>query len=158
MKSVNPPSRVPTRHSRDAGLRRLARANRWLIAGSALLTGVLTDVAAQAFPGHKAPSRREGAARAADRAHAHHALRAPSATPKAATRQTTQTAPAPAETQTETQAPAPAEVEQAPAPVEEAHTATPEAATQPPPAETHEEAPAPAPEPAPEAPVVSGGS
>src|SRR5437016_13920817 len=37
--------------TRDAGLRRLARANRWLIAGSVALTGVLTEVAAQAFPG-----------------------------------------------------------------------------------------------------------
>lgn len=32
-------------------LRRLRHANRWLIAGSAALTGVLTAVAASAFPG-----------------------------------------------------------------------------------------------------------
>jgi hypothetical protein len=38
-------------HARDAALRRLARANRWLIAGSVALTAVLTEVAAQAFPG-----------------------------------------------------------------------------------------------------------
>ena len=40
-----------TSRSRDAALRRLSRANRWLIAGSATLTGVLTAVAASAFPG-----------------------------------------------------------------------------------------------------------
>ena len=42
------------RHSaqtRDAALRRLGRANRWLIAGSLALTAVLAEVAAQAFPG-----------------------------------------------------------------------------------------------------------
>jgi len=38
-------------HTRDSSLRRLALANRWLIAGSVALTGVLTEVAAQAFPG-----------------------------------------------------------------------------------------------------------
>jgi hypothetical protein len=38
-------------HTRDAALRRLSRANRWLIAGSVALTGVFAEVAAQAFPG-----------------------------------------------------------------------------------------------------------
>jgi hypothetical protein len=37
--------------ARDAALRRLRSVNRWLIAGSVALTGVLTEVAAQAFPG-----------------------------------------------------------------------------------------------------------
>jgi hypothetical protein len=44
------------RHSsdtRDAALLRLTRVNRWLIAGSVTLTGVLAEVAAQAFPGKK---------------------------------------------------------------------------------------------------------
>src|SRR5690349_3919090 len=40
-----------TTHTRDAALRRLSHANRWLIAGSVALTGVLTEVAANAFPG-----------------------------------------------------------------------------------------------------------
>jgi hypothetical protein len=40
-----------TTHTRDAALRQLHRANRWVIAGSVLLTGVLADVAANAFPG-----------------------------------------------------------------------------------------------------------
>ena len=38
---------------RDAALRRLDRVNRWLIAGSVALTGVFTEVAASAFPGHE---------------------------------------------------------------------------------------------------------
>ncbi|HWX45788.1 MAG TPA: hypothetical protein VNY52_10765, partial [Solirubrobacteraceae bacterium] len=40
-----------TTRSRDVALRRLAHCNRWLIAASAALTGVLTAVAASAFPG-----------------------------------------------------------------------------------------------------------
>ncbi len=40
-----------TTHTRDAALLRLSRINRWLVAGSIVLTGVLADVAAQAFPG-----------------------------------------------------------------------------------------------------------
>lgn len=42
------------RHSsraRDAGLRQLALTKRWLLAGSLSLTGMLTAVAAHAFPG-----------------------------------------------------------------------------------------------------------
>jgi hypothetical protein len=48
-----------TSHTRDAALRRLSRANRWLIAGSVALTGVFAEVAANAFPGktvHKGSS------------------------------------------------------------------------------------------------------
>jgi hypothetical protein len=44
----------PDAHSpgaRDAALRRLSRAKRWLLAGTVALTGVLTAVAANAFPG-----------------------------------------------------------------------------------------------------------
>ena len=37
--------------ARDAALLKLGRVNRWLIAGSVLLTGALSEVAAQAFPG-----------------------------------------------------------------------------------------------------------
>jgi hypothetical protein len=36
---------------RDSSLRKLALANRWLLAGSVALTGVLTEVAAQVLPG-----------------------------------------------------------------------------------------------------------
>lgn len=47
-KPVNP---INTTHSRDAALRQLGKFNRGLIAGSIVLTAVLTDVAANAFPG-----------------------------------------------------------------------------------------------------------
>jgi hypothetical protein len=43
--------RFHTTHTRDAALNRLSRINRWLIAGSVVLTGVLSEVAASAFPG-----------------------------------------------------------------------------------------------------------
>jgi len=43
--------RTHTTRTRDAALRELHRINRWLIAGSVVLTGVLTDAAAHAFPG-----------------------------------------------------------------------------------------------------------
>ncbi len=54
-----------TSRSRDAALRRLSRANRWVIAGSATLTGVLTAVAASAFPGKTLQGTHASAARAA---------------------------------------------------------------------------------------------
>jgi hypothetical protein len=38
-------------HARDAALKRMRRINRWLVAGAVIVTGLLTDVAAQAFPG-----------------------------------------------------------------------------------------------------------
>ena len=53
-----------TTHTRDAALRRLSHVNRWLVAGSVVLTGVLADVAANAFPGkHKASTSTSGAKR-----------------------------------------------------------------------------------------------
>ena len=39
-------------HARDAALRRLRSANRWLISASAALTGLFTALAATAFSGH----------------------------------------------------------------------------------------------------------
>jgi hypothetical protein len=42
--------------TRDAALRRLTSANRWLIAASVALTGILAEVAAQAFPGKRLAS------------------------------------------------------------------------------------------------------
>ena len=44
-------SNAHTPATRDAALRRLARAKRWLLAGTAALTGALAAVAASAFPG-----------------------------------------------------------------------------------------------------------
>ena len=48
--------RIHTTHTRDAALRELHRINRWMIAASVVLTGVLTDVAANAFPGRTVKS------------------------------------------------------------------------------------------------------
>ena len=57
MNPQTPPSQNPhTTRTRDAALRRLAHANRWLIAGSAALTGAFTAVAANAFPGRAVKS------------------------------------------------------------------------------------------------------
>ena len=54
-------STQPSSRSRDAALRRLARCNRWLLAGSATLTGAFTLLAAQAFPGRTASAATKGA-------------------------------------------------------------------------------------------------
>lgn len=43
-----------TTRARDAALHRLSRVNRMLITGSIVFTGLLTDVAAHAFPGKTA--------------------------------------------------------------------------------------------------------
>ena len=51
-----------TANARDAALRRLSRAKRWLLAGTATLTGVLSVVAASAFPGKSAKSATSGTA------------------------------------------------------------------------------------------------
>jgi hypothetical protein len=40
-------------HARDAAIAQLTRMNRWLLAGSVLLTGVFAEIAASAFPGRK---------------------------------------------------------------------------------------------------------
>jgi hypothetical protein len=80
------------RHSprtRDVALNRMRRVKRLVVAGSLVLTGVLTDLAAQAFPGHTVkraalappttPAR--GAARA-HRVRSHHRLRPPAHHPR----------------------------------------------------------------------------
>jgi hypothetical protein len=78
-----------TTHTRDAALRELNRINRWVIAGSVVLTGVLADVAANAFPGKTVKS----AGAKASKAHTKHSgsashtttgvLRAPEQAPQA---------------------------------------------------------------------------
>jgi len=137
-------TRALTPARRDAGLRRLRALNRILIGAAVLASGLLTDVAAKAFPGHKRTVRTAPALPASAhtparhrphhaRRHRHaarHRLSAPAQAPAA----TTPTPAAPAAT-----TPAPA----APA------TTT---AAPPPPTAT-QAAPTPAP-----APVVSGGS
>ncbi|MDQ6803732.1 MAG: hypothetical protein M3065_01925, partial [Actinomycetota bacterium] len=79
--------------ARDAALNRMRRINRWLIAGAVVVTGFLTDVAAQAFPGHTI-TRRAGSSATGDRSlsvkrrhphhrAAHHALTPPAHAPPA---------------------------------------------------------------------------
>ncbi len=161
MKTLHHNRRSHTSRTRDAALQRLTHANRWLIAGSVVLTGVLTDVAANAFPGHRRATGSTRAAGAKQKKHTqarHHALQPPAKAPTTST--STQAAP-PVTTQ-QTQATPPAQEEaQTPAPSEEAPTAE----TQAPEAPAREEAPAPssethetAPAPEPQEPVVSGGS
>ncbi len=133
-------TRTSTPARRDAGLRRLRTLNRVLIGAAVAGTGLITDVAAHAFPGHKrsvtataaSPSahvarRTAGENRRHHRRHARHhapgALRPPAHAP----------------TTTHSAAPTPAPTTSAPQPAP-----TPSA-------------PQPAPQPAP-APVVSGGS
>ncbi len=152
MKTIHRNESVHTPRTRDAALRRLSRTSRWLLAGSAVLTGVLTDVAANAFPGH-AKSKTAGRAATKSRAHSKHKpLTPPAEAPKATT--TTEQAPPAAET-TEV-----APAEETPAPEQTAPTPAQEAAPEPAPVEEtqaptqqQQEALPPA-----EEPVVSGGS
>lgn len=137
--------------TRDAALRRLRRTNRWLIAGSAVLTGLFVDLAASAFSGHASNAAARSQTHSKSSQHTStQSLKAPEQAPK------------PAETQS-TEAPPPSEQERAPessAPESSApESSAPEPsapAQEPAPAETHESAPEPAPEPS--EPVVSGGS
>ena len=151
-----------TTHTRDAALRQLRRLTRWLIAGSILLTGVLTDVAANAFPGKTARASAHGRAKAATTRAKHRSaspdktstgsLKPPARAPEASPE------PPPSSEATST--------EESPAGGEPASGGEPAATPEP----THAEEPAagaepasesaPTPEPAPEAlePVVSGGS
>lgn len=149
MKSIHRNDSIHTPRTRDAALRRLDRTSRWLLAGSAVLTGVLTDVAANAFPGH-AKSKASAATGKSSQAK-HKPLAPPAEAPKATT--TSEQAAPPAEETAET-----------PAAETPAETSAPEQA-----APTQETAPesAPAEEttpeqrealPPPEEPVVSGGS
>ncbi len=51
-----PPDRGADRGAvaaRDAGLRRVSRLTRWLLAGALALTGAFSAIAAHAFPGHR---------------------------------------------------------------------------------------------------------
>jgi hypothetical protein len=168
--------RIHTTHSRDAALRDLHRLNRWMVAGSVVLTGVLSDVAANAFPGKaiKAKGTAEktvpGAHVGSHKSSSSHTttgvLKPPAQAPKASTEaaKTSTSEGAPANESTPSQESAPT---QESAPAQEA-TPTHESAPAQESVPTHESAPAqettpaPAPEAAPEpeasAPVVSGGS
>ncbi len=150
------PHRSHTTHTRDAALRDLRRINRWMIAASVVLTGVLSDVAANAFPGktvkHASTSSRGKGANTKRKSSAKTTtgvLRAPQQPPAK-----TQSAPA-------QESPSEPAQEAAPTPAPEAtHEAAPERESPPVQEETapaQETAPQEA-APEPEAPVVSGGS
>lgn len=149
------PHRSHTTHTRDAALRDLHRINRWMIAASVVLTGVLSDVAANAFPGKSAKHASASPPKTAKKKHASKTstgvLRAPAQPPAHAESEPAQESP-PSEPAQES---APSEPAQEAAPSQEAapeQEAAPvqEAAPEP---EPSREAPAEA-----EAPVVSGGS
>lgn len=154
--------RIHTTHSRDAALRELHRINRWMIAWSVLLTGVLSDVAAHAFPGKhlkttanaRRSSAKHGPARHSGSASSHKSLTPPSHVPRATQQAPAQIQESPAAEPTQSQESAPT---QESAPVQESAPAQepqPEQEAAP----AQESAPAPEPAPEPEAPVVSGGS
>jgi hypothetical protein len=154
-------ARTPTPAGRDAGLRRLRILNRVLVGAAVAGTGLLTDVAAQAFPGHKrvvrppvaaqpspSPAARPAHRRPAHRRHsagrrhapaAHRALTAPAQPPASSTSAQATTTPAP----------------QATTPSPQATTPAPQATTPAPQATVPQPQPQPQPQPAP---VVSGGS
>jgi hypothetical protein len=147
--------RFHTTHARDSSLRRLGRINRWLLAGSVTLTGVLTEVTAHAFPSKSKASKATSKMNAA-KGHLQHkdsskgssssskSIHPPAQAPQAAPEPEAEAAP---ETAHESAA-EPAPEREAP-PAEEPAPARERAPE-------HEAAPEPAPEA--EAPVVSGGS
>jgi outer membrane biosynthesis protein TonB len=155
--------------ARDAALRRLSRANRWLVAGSVALTGVFAEVAASAFPGKTVKTTGAGGSSKPAKSHVSKAaakpIQPPAQAPKA---RTTPDPSAPPESPTQESAPsqesAPAQ-ESAPsqesAPAQESVPAK-ESAPAEQSAPVQETAPAPSQESAPaqesSAPVVSGGS
>jgi hypothetical protein len=162
-----PAVRSHTPRTRDAALRKLGAANRWLIAGSAALTGVFTAVAANAFPGHtlKSQSRNasaRGRSSTTKRSDGSGHLRPPASRPESSDESGTEPSepaagePTPGVEASESSPPAEAPPAQESAPTEQT---TPESSQQvqepqqptAPPEETEPQA-------QPEAPVVSGGS
>jgi hypothetical protein len=151
--------RIHTTHSRDAALRELHRINRWMIAGSVLLAGLLSDVAAHSFPGKHLKTTTSARRSSAKHGHASHSGSAPShksLTPPSHAPRATQQAPAQIQE-------SPAAESQESAPTQESAPAQESAPVQEPQPEreaapAQESAPAPEPAPEPEAPVVSGGS
>jgi hypothetical protein len=141
--------RIHTTHTRDAALNKLQRVNRWMIAASVALTGGLSAIAANAFPGKtvKGTAGRHGTRTKAKATHSGGTSTGVLRAPEQAPRSSSESEASSAETHTEAQAPQEAP-EQESAPAEE-------------PAPSQESAPsqetAPA-EPAPETPAVSGGS
>lgn len=147
-----------TPRTRDAALRRLRSANRWLIAGSVTLTGVFAAVAANAFPGKtlkaSGATTRTGTGKSGAKSH----LRAPARSPQpgeqeGSTESSTEAEEATAPEKTVEAEKPPVETTEAERPVEE-KAAEPEKTVE---AEKPVEAERKV-ETQPEAPVVSGGS
>lgn len=160
--SNNTPAQTPA--TRDAALRRLAQSRRWLLAGATALTGALTAVAANAFPGRtvKASSSHAGSAGAAPRTSApsqgsgseagtsgsrDQPLQSPSHEPQASAPEGS-----PPGSEAGTESPPAGSQETAPSQPAQQPESTPSA-----PATSQPEASAPSTS-SPEAPVVSGGS
>lgn len=150
-----------TTHTRDAALRELRRLTRWLIAGSILLTGVLTDVAANAFPGKAARASAHSRAKAST-TRAEHRSASPGKTstgplkPPARAPEASPEAPSSSEATSSEESPAgePASGGEPAATPEHTPAGEPAASAQP----ASESAPTPEPAPEPSEPVVSGGS
>jgi hypothetical protein len=144
--------------SRDRSLQRLSRLNRWLVAGSVALTGLLTELTAHAFPAkpkaangnstrahnrHRSPAHSGGSSTAK-------ALRPPAQAPQSARPSSAGDEEASGSaTPSHSSAPQATESQQAAEEPAQAHEAPP------PEPEIHRE---PTPEPEAHAPVVSGGS
>lgn len=155
--------RPHTTHSRDSAVRRLSLSTRWMIAGSVALTGALSEVAAQAFPGKTLKAGGSHASSAAKARAVHKSqgssssLAAPSRAPRESSEHSSeqQATPERSEATPETHAEAAPETQREATP-EAQPEAAPEASSEPAPEVTPEtSAPAQA---APETPVVSGGS
>jgi type IV secretory pathway VirB10-like protein len=151
--------RFHTSHARDSSLRRLSVLNRWLIAGSVALTGLLTEVTAHAFPS----KAKTGSAGKSSGKHPRHRsaakprpskpkpLSPPAQPPQASPEPAPESAPAPDASSPRSDAPAQEAAPEQRAPEQSApEQRAPEQSV----------APERSPEPAPEAsaPVVSGGS
>jgi outer membrane biosynthesis protein TonB len=158
--------RSSTTYTRDAALRKLARINRWLIAGSVALTAALSEAAAQAFPGKSTAAKSKGKSAGLQ----HHAsqpsggsLQPPAQAPSAGGEAQhepssgSQSEPAPATPSESPPAQEPAPAQEA-APQESTHEPAPPPRESAPSQESQAPAPAQESAPAQEAPVVSGGS
>jgi hypothetical protein len=151
---------IHTTNTRDAALRHLQRINRWLIAGSVVLTGAFVEAAAHAFPGRTAKTASAGKAKqtgarvSSPSRTTTHSLQPPAHAPQATSEPSpsTQSTVPSQESPTTSQAPASQAQAQEAAPAQESAQAeepAPERASAP----AHESPPVEEP-----APVVSGGS
>jgi hypothetical protein len=151
---------IHTTDTREAALRQLHRINRWLVAGSVVLTGAFVEAAAHAFPGRATKNastskvKRTGARVGSPSRTTTHPLQPPAQAPQATTESSPSSQSAPSqESPAASQEPAPEA-----APTQEAAPAH-ESAEAEEPAPAQESAPAHESAPAEEsAPVVSGGS